>query len=312
MAKVFSDYEAPTPAPHEQLAVSFESDEGKILLRPNKRGQGYKLLVDVENLGAGEVENEVVPRPGQRGALLGQQRETELDMYLPVKITSTSSVEVRRLASELAKVLKLADGTARISVMDPATGQTRYRDFAYQSGLSTPEWSSPLTAVYGLTVQYMDPWAYSDDEDSVTLTVAPGASGGLTVPIEFPVAFARSGTTRDRHATNIGNKPAPVSLRFDGPMTDPEVAIPGLWTFKLSGTLEWDEYIIVDSKQRTINIYRTTGAGVRSAYTWIKKRSRFTDLIIPPGRHSMTFRAIDDTYTASMTASWPHTYQSMI
>lgn len=500
MIQEFSDYEAPPEAPHYQLVPAIESDQGKIILRPNKLGMGYKMTQDAEGFGAGNVENELTPRPGRRGAMLGVQRETESDMFIPIIIKTTSTGETRRLVSQLTKVLKLAEGPVRISLANPENEEVRYRDVVYREGLGTPEWSGPKIVKFSLTFDYMDPWAYSKDNGVLEIDVAPGATGGMCMdesePISYtqdggvtikkvdgqevsrnllgdsarletssgwwemsadlefggwgngkgvkitessdkpgragmaldisertdeylgvavdakaeydsprlrvmaysseessvsrqtidvtgdreryilavhitkgtwdriyidfldvpanevagyvdrmhlavgdteesvtdrletyfdastpdvppsvglcaPLTAARTGGMRDRHATNEGEKPAPVTLQFNGPVTNPEVQIPGLWTFALDGTLQWDEYIVVDSKNRTISIYSTTSNATRTAYAWIRKGSRFSDLVIPPGRHPMTFRAVDDTYTASMSASWPHTYQAM-
>src|SRR5699024_109320 len=96
-----------------------------------------------------------------------------------------------------------------------------------------------------LQFEQLDPLHYSEFDEQVSLLVAPGASGGLRVPVRFPVRFARSGGVRDRWATNNGESPAPVMLRFDGPMTDPVVELQGFWRFALSGTLAYDEYLVV-------------------------------------------------------------------
>lgn len=306
-------YTAPPHTVSSPLVGVLESEHGKIVLKRNQLGYGYRLTDDAEGFGAGLVENELTPRLGRRGSMLGTQREAAGTMILPVVITSTSTVEVSRMVAELTKILKLADGTSKISLVDPDTGAGRYREIAYKDGLSTPQWSSPYHVKFALDVDYMDPWAYSTDDESVPLAVAPGASGGLSVPVRFPVRFARSGGVRDRWATNNGENPAPVMLRFDGPMTNPVVELQGFWRFALSGTLAYDEYLIVDTRRTpaTINIYSTTRPGHRSAFSWIRDGSRFSDLVIPPGQHAFSFQAVDDTYTASMTASWPHTFSSM-
>jgi len=217
------------------------------------------------------------------------------------------------MIAKLTSVLKLADGTSRLSLTDQATGEGRYRDIAYKNGLDTPAWSSPTTVKYIIDVDYMDPWAYSTERGQVTIPVAREASGGLQAPVRVPVRVARSGGAVDRWGTNAGENPAPVTLRFDGPVSDPEVELQGHWTFRVRGSLAWDEYLIIDPDltNPTATIYSTTSSTTRDAYTMIRTGSRFTDLVLPPGQHSFTFRAIDPTYTASMTASWPHTYASM-
>src|SRR5690625_2857515 len=86
----------------------------------------------------------------------GTQREAAGSMMLPIVISGRSRAEIRAMVTELTRVLKLAQGTARLSLVDLETGEGRYRDIAYTSGLETPAWSSPTTVKYILDVDYMD------------------------------------------------------------------------------------------------------------------------------------------------------------
>jgi hypothetical protein len=245
--------------------------------------------------------------------MLGPQREAAGTMMLPIVVSGRTRTQVRNKVTELRRILKLADGTSRLSLIDRDTGEGRYRDIAYKSGLETPAWSSPTTVKYIVDVDYMDPWAYSTTLEQVVIPVAPSASGGLIAPIKVPIRVARSVGAADRWGTNNGEMPAPVTLRFDGPVSDPEVTLQGQWTFRINGSLEWDEYLVIepDLTEPTAYVYSTTGGRRRAAYTMIATGSRFTDLVMPPGQHAFTFRAYDPTFTAKMTATWPHTYQSM-
>src|SRR5699024_11658462 len=78
-----------------------------------------------------------------------------------------------------------------------------------------------------IAFEQLDPLHYSSELESTTLTVAPGASGGLRAPIRVPIRVARTGGTLARHAVNNGSDDAPVTLRFDGPVRDPEVRLQG-------------------------------------------------------------------------------------
>lgn len=305
------DYVAPPEAPHQGLIASIESDAGRIELKPNRYGHGFKLTDEAEGFGPADVENEITPRVGRRGAVLGEQRETEADMFLPIIIRSTTSAEVRRLVAYMSSVFKRADGTFKVMLTDPVTGLSRYRYVAYREGLRTPVWSSPTTVKYSITADYMDPWAYSVGTEEVPLHVAPRASGGMSVPVVLPVRFARSAQTTERFGENTGDQPAPVTLRFNGPATNPEAELIGQWRFSIRGTLAWDEYLVVDPLESTAYVYSTTGRSRRAAYNMISVGSRFTDLVMPPGQHPFGFRAVDDTHTATMVASWPHTFASM-
>src|SRR5690625_6262103 len=138
-----------------RLIGVLESEHGRIELERDRPGLGYRLTDDAEGFGAGLVENELTPRLGRRGSMLGTQREAAGTMMLPIVISGRSRAEIRAMVTELTRVLKLAQGTARLSLVDQETGEGRYRDIAYTSGLETPAWSSPTTARYILDVGEM-------------------------------------------------------------------------------------------------------------------------------------------------------------
>lgn len=163
-----------------------------------------------------------------------------------------------------------------------------------------------------LQFEQLDPWHYSAEvADPVVIPVARSASGGIRAPIRVPIRVARSGGTVDRWGTNEGQHPAPVTVRFDGPVTDPELELQGHWRFGVRGRLEWDEYLVIDPVEVTATVYSTTSNRTRAAYSMLRTGSRFGDLVMPPGQHAFTFRAVDPTFTAKVTATWPHTYASM-
>jgi len=192
--------------------------------------------------------------------------------------------------------------------------QTWYRVYGRPSDYAGPDLGDHTREGAGdivLQFEQLDPWHYSEHSEQVSIPVARSASGGARIPMRFPVSFARSGGTVDRWGTNSGEKPAPVTLRFDGPVSDPEVELQGQWSFRVRGSLAWDEYLVIDQQDTTATIYSTTSDQSRAAYSMIRTGSRFTDLVMPPGQHAFTFRALDPTFTASMTASWPHTFASM-
>lgn len=290
------------------------SDTDRIELTRSRPGVGYRLTDDAEGLGQGLVENELTPRLGRRGSMLGPQREAAGKMLIPIVISAPSQAERDQMVSRLREVLRPAQGTVRFELVDPLTKEGRYREVAYTDGLNTPSWESPSTIKYVIDVDYPDPWAYSTNLENREIPIAPGMSGGFTIPLEFPISFARSGQTADRWATNNGPNPAPIILRFDGPITDPEVTLQGQWTFRVRGSLEWDEYLIIDPtnlSMPTAHVHSTTRPGRHAAYNMIRTGSRLTDLIIPPGQHALSFTGVDPTFTASMTASWRHTYASI-
>ena len=152
---------------------------------------------------------------------------------------------------------------------------------------------------------------YSVSREEVTINVAPEVSGGLIVPVTFPIHMAPAAGTSSRFGVNEGSVASPAVIQFNGPAKDPVATLEGGWRFGVNGTLAWDEYLVADARAKTVSIHSTTSSRTRSAFSWIRKGSRLSALMIPPGQQAFSFEAIDPTFTASMTISWPHTYQSM-
>lgn len=152
---------------------------------------------------------------------------------------------------------------------------------------------------------------YSVETEGVSLAVAPGASGGIVAPVTLPIYMEASAGTSSRWGTNAGNLPSPVTIQFNGPLTDPVLTLEGAWRFAMSGTLAYDEYLVVDARAKTARIHSTTRTTTRSAFNWIRKGSRLSSLTMPPGQHAFTFEAVDPTQTASVDVSWPNTHNSM-
>lgn len=294
MTETYTDYVAPPELPHRQAVVSLESTEGRIVLQHNRAGHGYRLGDDAEGFGAGEVENEITPRLRQRGAILGAQRQTESDMFLPIQIKSTSAAEVRRMIAELTRIMKLADGVFRVVVFDPATGQTRFREVAYREGLATPQWRSPVAVKYGLTADYMDPWAYAADGAATRLTSAlVQGSAGWVSPFIFPLVSGGLGAPIDGGVENAGDRPAPLKVTFGGQATEPRIrnittgAVVGV-----TGTLAWDERITIDALNQTVELWRTGDPHLRQSVPGrLTRGTRLTKMSAAPGLNSYEFRS---------------------
>jgi len=70
-----------------RLIGVLESEHGRIELERDRPGLGYRLTEDAEGFGAGLVENELTPRLGRRGSMLGPQREAAGTMMVPIVIS---------------------------------------------------------------------------------------------------------------------------------------------------------------------------------------------------------------------------------
>jgi hypothetical protein len=273
-------------------------------------GHGYKLGEDAEGFGAGPVENELTPRLGRRGAMLGIQRETEADMFLPIIIRSTHAAEVRRLVAELTRIMNRADGTFRVILTDPETGESRYRDVAYKDGLETPDWRSPRAVKFTITADYMDPWAYSPPR---TVTLLPSASefeGGLVAPLIAPLVASGSSVPSAVAVENQGEQDAPIQVTFYGPSTNPR-AWAGPVEVVYRGSLAWDEYVTINGKDHTVLLHGGGRVEPVPVPGRLSPHTLLTDLVVPVGVTHWWYEAIDPSLQSKAEFTWWDAYQSM-
>lgn len=151
------DYVTPEEVRDRQLKVYLTSEAGSVNLWPNANGDGFKLHDKADGLGVADSENTMTSL-ASGGAILRHQRLKEGDMQLPIQIKSNSKRARNDLKTQLEQVLQPAKGPVYVHVLDPYSGDTRIRTAYYRTGLGQPEWSGPRSALYGITLDYAEPW----------------------------------------------------------------------------------------------------------------------------------------------------------
>ena len=276
------------------MEVTLESTWGSLQLQRTAAGLGFRLGNKAEGFGPGIVENTLTPRLRRRGAMLTEQRLTEGDMFLPIIISARSHSELRQLVADLEAVMCPAEGTFRVVVTDPNTGASRYRDVAYRNGLETPEWYSPSSRQYHITVDYEDPWAYALDGVSTRVDAAPSqGSAGWVAPFIFPLVSGTMSETVDGGVDNAGDRPAPLVVTFGGQVTEPRIrnratgAVVGV-----AGSLAWDERITIDAHKETVELWRVGDPHIRQSVPGrLIRATRLSRMAAEPGRNSFEFRS---------------------
>lgn len=165
-----------------------------------------------------------------------------------------------------------------------------------------------------LQFEQLETLHYSVESEQVAVNAARGASGGIRIHdygLRAPLTVGRTGGVRNERAENTGNREAFTTIRFNGPGRQPSLRLGDLWTLQINGSLEWDEYLVIDSRTRDVRLHRTTGHSVRPAFNMIGGGSRLSTLTIPPGSHALVFQIIDDSQMASVDVEWSHTFSSM-
>jgi len=154
--------------------------------------------------------------------------------------------------------------------------------------------------------QLADPRVFDDVARSVTLSVVPASVGGLEAPLVAPLSTVRSSAPRAGLVDAAGDAPAPVTVTFQGPITDPWVRGPG-WEVGLSGHIAYDQTVTVDALAATATL-SPGGASVGGRLT---RRTRLRDAVLRPGQQELTFGGSDQTGTATVTISWRDAWWSL-
>lgn len=158
----------------------------------------------------------------------------------------------------------------------------------------------PCTAEF-LCVQ---PYTYSDFEYSDSTAFAPDATGGLTLPMTFPLHMTGgSGTTGTRGFEVLGDDPAWVAARINGPITNPVVEVVGQYAFKLLTTIPEGDAVLVDPQpwQRTV---RRVSDGANMSGALSGTSAWLADMRVAPGWHDVVMRGTDPTGRSSLELYW--------
>lgn len=169
--------------------------------------------------------------------------------------------------------------------------------------------SDPLTRAVGMaevdaTFQLADPYHYDDDLNSVTYSGVAPPGGNLSWPITFPWSSEPSGESSARFVKVQGDAPAPLAIRFSGPVVRPRVwTADGRIDVRLTGELAYDQQVTVDARQGTV--LRQDGASVPGM---LSPRTRMADLVLPPGTHEIFYAGGSDS---SVTIAWRNAWRSI-
>ena len=145
---------------------------------------------------------------------------------------------------------------------------------------------------------------YAETPKSVVTTLAPSVTGGI-LPGMAPPWYWASGTTATARTVAVGgDTAAPFTITFTGPVTDPVATVGGL-QIALIGTLAYDVSVNIDTRRRRI-MYG--GARSGSAAAMLAPHTRLKDLTLEPGSHSLQFKGIDETGSATCEIVWRDTY----
>lgn len=144
---------------------------------------------------------------------------------------------------------------------------------------------------------------FDEVEQRVELTHVPGNAGGLVSPLVSPLRTVAGGT-RQGQAVIGGRAPAPVTVEFFGPSSNPSIHA-GEWEIGLRGVLAYDQSVVVDSRAGTV--LRNDGASMGG---YLTRDTYLADAVLKPGHREISYSAADPTGTSRAVVSWRPAYYS--
>lgn len=216
----------------------------------------------------------------------------------------------------LAAVAELGDAWPRDELRNQPTAVTalRYRiNGRTRRVYGRPrEYDAPIDTMYlqGLipvTMNFLvtDPLYYEDTEESIEVNLVPETSGGLRSPVRSPVRSVYTSKPQQKAAVVGGKKPTWATVEIEGSCINPWVQVGSLWRVQAMTSMAYDDVVTFDSRPQSRSTTR------RGAAVPVSRNTRIAEMLLPPGRHAITFGSDDGGSSATATVRWRNAHGSI-
>ena len=190
-------------------------------------------------------------------------------------------------------------------------GATWYRVYGRPGRFTplTPDYRA-MSGVGAMVLEFVqrDPLHYASEESFTRIGVNQASTGtAWRFPLRFPLSGVASGEPRAGLIVNRGDRPAPVRAVFKGPGSNFRLWGEG-FEAGYKGALAHDQTLTLDGVERT-SIRRTGGSRVR--HVTPTRKTRLTQLHLPPGTSNLWFETTDPTGVSHVDIYWRAAYTSM-
>lgn len=145
----------------------------------------------------------------------------------------------------------------------------------------------------------LDPFIYAGAETVAGPTNLPTFSGGLTIPVTVPFTVDGVLVSGFLDLFNAGTADTPLLIRIDGPVQEPRVTLQRddgvIQTLRFDLDLGVGEWLDIDTGARTVTLNGTSSRRGQTAGDFP---------ILPPGTHTILFRAGEFNLDAEMTVTF--------
>ncbi len=154
---------------------------------------------------------------------------------------------------------------------------------------------------------------YSGTEKAALITPVPPVGGGFTTPLTPPFSTAVGGSELAA-MVNEGDLATWPVIRFHGPGKDYTLTlldgVTPLWSITVSGQINFDQYVTVDTRPWSRGATITTGSKVAPANGRIRG-DLLEDCKLPVGEFDAQFKVTDASGTAFADIKWRDAYASL-
>lgn len=279
------------------------------------RGNNGLIVTEFDPAGWG-VRATTTDRPHGHGLMVGRDYLGGASWTFTIVTHGDTAADAYALAQPLARAWRPDLGPGELVALRLWRAgkwlrvMGRPRQYAGPSGdVMTSAGAGTITASFEVT----DPRVYDDAERSVVVGTVPNVGAtGLVFPVRFPVVWDVGGQagTRSGVVDMHGTVPAPVTVTFRGPMSHPRLVHSSGWEVGITGTLAYDEQVILDGRTRTARA-TVGGAPAGNPASRLTRHTRLDRLTVDPGRSEFTLDAVDATGTGSALITWRDAHESI-
>lgn len=275
-------------------------------------GKPY-LLTAAPDLGIEDPEVQDVNQPMADGRRFGRDYLPGRNIQLSIGVNEFAELAGMDSANELArawrgdKVRNSPGSVAELHMRVAGRERVVYgRPRRYAPVLTMAPWSGYSEATAEFTCA--DDLFYDVEETAVVVSIAAPPSGGILMPIEFPMFTSAPATVPGQ--VDVGGlvDTWPV-ITITGPVAQPKVVLPDLWRLELDTALAFDQSVTIDTRPWARTVLRNDGANLAGALT--RASAPMAKATLPAGSSTqLQFIGNDETGTAQVTlrfrSAYPH------
>lgn len=239
-----------------------------------------------------DVRTTVTAREADHGSWMGPVYLAERVITLAGKFVAPTPAAVDTALAQLKAANSLTDTTLTFFESTPRQATVRRSGKPLLQRLNdiVVDWSVQMTAP--------DARLYATTETTATLSL-PSVSGGLTLPVTFPIEFDATVIPGDAAVVNDGSLDARPVITIAGPVSQPLVVVTGpdgtAASLLYGGDIAAGDWLDLDTDAHTAYYNGTASRRALISGDWPA---------LPPGQSTVSFRAGAYSPTAQCTLTY--------